>query len=81
WIGVGGRAGERFAALASRHPLACHGLSLSLGGPDPLDTCFLRQTRDFLERHDVVLYSEHLSYCSADGHLYDLLPLPFTEDA
>ena len=81
WIGVGGRAGERFAALASRHPLACHGLSLSLGGPDPLDTRFLRQTRDFLERHDVVLYSEHLSYCSADGHLYDLLPLPFTEDA
>jgi len=81
WIGVGGRAGERFAALASRHPLACHGLSLSLGGPDPLDTGFLRQTRDFLERHDVVLYSEHLSYCSADGHLYDLLPLPFTDEA
>ena len=81
WIGVGGRAGERFAALASRHPLACHGLSLSLGGPDPLDTGFLRQTRDFLERHDVVLYSEHLSYCSAGGHLYDLLPLPFTDEA
>jgi len=81
WIGVGGRAGERFAALTSRHPLACHGLSLSLGGPDPLDTCFLRQTRDFLDRHDVVLYSEHLSYCAAGGHLYDLLPLPFTEEA
>ena len=81
WIGVGGRAGERFAALASRHPLACHGLSLSLCGPDPLDTGFLRQTRSFLERHDVVLYSEHLSYCSAGGHLYDLLPLPFTDEA
>ncbi|MBN8264749.1 MAG: DUF692 domain-containing protein [Xanthomonadales bacterium] len=81
WIGVGGRAGERFAALASRHPLACHGLSLSLGGPDPLDTGFLRRTRGFLERHDVVLYSEHLSYCSAGGHLYDLLPLPFTDEA
>ena len=81
WIGVGGRAGERFAALASRHPLACHGLSLSLGGPDPLDTGFLRQTRSFLERHDVILYSEHLSYCSAGGHLYDLLPLPFTDEA
>ena len=81
WIGVGGRAGERFAALASRHPLACHGLSLSLGGPDPLDTGFLRQTRDFLDRHRVVMYSEHLSYCSAGGHLYDLLPLPFTDEA
>ena len=81
WIGVGGRAGERFAALASRHPLACHGLSLSLGGPDPLDTAFLRQTRDLLDRHQVVMYSEHLSYCSAGGHLYDLLPLPFTDEA
>ena len=81
WIGVGGRAGERFAELAWRHPLACHGLSLSLGGPDPLDTGFLRQTRGFLERHHVVMYSEHLSYCSAGGHLYDLLPLPFTDEA
>jgi uncharacterized protein (UPF0276 family) len=61
--------------------LSCHGLSLSLGGPDPLDMDFLRRTRQFLDRHRVALYSEHLSYCSADGHLYDLLPLPFTGEA
>ena len=81
WIGVGGALGDKFAALSSRHPLSCHGLSLSLGGPDPLDMDFLRRTRDFLERHQVALYSEHLSYCSADGHLYDLLPIPFTGEA
>ena len=81
WIGVGGALGEKLEALSSRHPLSCHGLSLSLGGPDPLDAGFLRQTRDFLDRHRAALYSEHLSYCSADGHLYDLLPLPFTEEA
>ena len=81
WIGVGGVLGEKLATLSSRHPLSCHGLSLSLGGPDPLDLPFLRKTRDFLERHQVALYSEHLSYCSAGGHLYDLLPLPFTEEA
>ncbi|MBK6332363.1 MAG: DUF692 domain-containing protein [Thermomonas sp.] len=81
WIGVGGVLGDKLATLASRHPLSCHGLSLSLGGPDPLDTTFLRQTRDFLARHQVVAYSEHLSYCSASGHLYDLLPIPFTEAA
>ena len=81
WIGVGGRLGEALDELSAHFPLSCHGLSLSLGGPDPLDTRFLRQTRDFLERHDVVLYSEHLSYCSADGHLYDLLPIPFTDEA
>lgn len=81
WIGVGGALGERLAQLSARHPLGCHGLSLSLGGPDPLDLDLLRQTRAFLDRHHAVSYSEHLSYCSADGHLYDLLPLPHTEDA
>lgn len=81
WIGVGGVLGEKLATLTSRHPLSVHGLSLSLGGPDPLDAEFLRQTRDFLDRHHAVLYSEHLSYCSADGHLYDLLPIPFTDEA
>ena len=81
WIGVGGPLGDKLALLSSRHPLSCHGLSLSLGGPDPLDLHFLRKTRDFLERHQVALYSEHLSYCAADGHLYDLLPIPFTDEA
>ena len=81
WIGVGGALGEQLETLTARHPLSCHGLSLSLGGPDPLDHAFLRQTRDFLDRHRVALYSEHLSYCAANGHLYDLLPLPFTDEA
>ena len=81
WIGVGGRLGEKLEQLSSRHPLTCHGLSLSLGGPDPLDATLLRRTRDFLDHHAVALYSEHLSYCSADGHLYDLLPMPFTDEA
>src|SRR3989339_1143681 len=81
WIGVGGVLGEKLRTLSSRHPLGCHGLSLSLGGPAPLDLNFLQRTREFLERHQVALYSEHLSYCSADGHLYDLLPIPFTEEA
>ena len=81
WIGVGGMLGDKLSTLATRHPLTCHGLSLSLGGPDPLDMDLLAKTRDFLEHHRVPLYSEHLSYCSADGHLYDLLPLPFTDEA
>ena len=81
WIGVGGALGDKLDDLSARHPLTCHGLSLSLGGPDPLDDEFLRRTRVFLDRHHVALYSEHLSYCSAGGHLYDLLPIPFTEEA
>ena len=81
WIGVGGRYGEALVELASRHPLTCHGLSLSLGGVAPLDETFLVRVRRFLDRHKVVLYSEHLSYCTDDGHLYDLMPIPFTEEA
>ena len=81
WIGVGGRLGAALDTLASRHTLTCHGLSLSLGGPEPLDRGFLAQTRQFLERYEVPLYSEHLSYCTDGGHLYDLMPIPFTEEA
>lgn len=81
WIGVGGAHGAALRELAERYPLSCHGLSLSLGGSTPLDVGFLREVRTFLDQHKVPLYSEHLSYCSDDGHLYDLLPLPFTEEA
>jgi len=81
WIGVGGKFGAALEDLTSRHPLVCHGLSLSLGGVAPLDETFLHRVRRFLDLHRVPLYSEHLSYCSDDGHLYDLLPIPFTEEA
>ena len=82
WIGVGGRFGRQFRAVAERLPLVCHGLSLSLGGPAPLDMAFLHSVRRFLDEHDIRCYTEHLSYCSDDkGHLYDLMPIPFTEEA
>ncbi|WP_431081574.1 HvfB family MNIO-type RiPP peptide maturase [Pseudomonas thivervalensis] len=81
WIGIGGPHRAALHSLAERYPLSCHGLSLSLGGPAPLDLAFLGQVRAFLERFKVPLYSEHLSYCGDEGHLYDLLPLPFTEEA
>ena len=44
-------------------------------------TALLEQVGRLLEKHRVPLYSEHLSYCSDDGHLYDLLPIPFTDEA
>ncbi|ALN83098.1 DUF692 domain-containing protein [Lysobacter antibioticus] len=81
WIGVGGRYGEALRELSASHPLVCHGLSLSLGGTEPLDEIFLARVRRFLDQHRVACYSEHLSYCGDDGHLYDLLPIPFTEEA
>ncbi|MEM9305384.1 MAG: DUF692 domain-containing protein [Pseudomonadota bacterium] len=81
WINVGGALGRQFRSYTERFPFVCHGLSLSLGGPDPLDETFLRKVRTFLDTHNIRCYSEHLSYCTDGGHLYDLMPIPFTEDA
>lgn len=81
WMGVGGYYGNKFRQFAEQHALICHGLSLSIGSPAPLDEAFLQKLKRFLKAHHVRHYSEHLSYCSDDGQLYDLLPIPFTEAA
>jgi len=81
WIGVGGYFGKKLRALTEQHPFICHGLSLSIGGPTPIDQAFLQKLKKFLHQHNIRYYSEHLSYCSDDGHLYDLMPIPFTEQA
>jgi len=81
WIGIGGRLGRQFRGMTEQHPFVCHGLSLSIGSPAPLDVGFVRRIKAFLDDHGIRAYSEHLSYCSDDGHLYDLLPIPFTEEA
>ena len=81
WIGVGGRYGEALQDLSKRYPLVCHGLSLSLGGVEPFDETYLLKLRRFIEQHKVPIFSEHLSYCADGGQLYDLMPIPFTEEA
>ena len=81
WIRLGGRWQAQFEAFARDYPLVTHGLSLSLGAPAPLDTTLLADIRHFLQRYQVRCYTEHLSYCSDDAHLYDLMPIPFTEEA
>lgn len=81
WIRVGGKAGKQFRSFTEKHPFVAHGLSLSIGSPAPLDENFVREVKVFLDTHNIRCYSEHLSYCSDDGHLYDLMPIPFTEEA
>ena len=81
WIDVGGRYGRQFEELSRQAPVVCHGLSLNLGGVAPLDEAFLHRVRQFLESFNVRCYSEHLSYCGDEGHLYDLMPIPFTGEA
>jgi uncharacterized protein len=81
WIGVGGRFGRQFRELAQSYPIALHGLSLNIGGFAPLDTELLLSIKQFIRDFDCPIYSDHLTYCGDQGHLYDLLPIPFTEEA
>ena len=81
WIGIGGKMGKDLRHFTERYPFVCHGLSLSIGSPAPLDETFVQRVRRFLDDHQIRSYTEHLSYCSDDGHLYDLMPIPFTEEA
>lgn len=81
WIGVGGRLAKQLRAYTERFPFVCHGLSLSIGSRDPLNEDLLRSVKRFMTEHGIHGYSEHLSFCSDEGQLYDLLPIPFTEDS
>ncbi len=81
WIGVGGALGKKLGFFTERWPVIAHGLSLSLGGPHPLNESLVRDVGEWMDEHHVRLYSEHLSYTGDDGQLYDLLPIPFTGEA
>lgn len=81
WVKMGGAARYKFDQAAERYPLAVHGLSLSLGGQAPLDRELLKNTKALMAQYNSTFFSEHLSYCECEGHLYDLLPMPFTEEA
>ena len=81
WIHVGGKLGKKLRWFTERYPFLIHGLSLSIGSPAPLNEQLVNDIKDFMAEHGVRMYSEHLSACSDDGQLYDLMPIPFTEEA
>jgi len=81
WMQMRPAVRKAFEKIVSDFPLVCHGLSLSIGANTPLDTTFLKELKIFLDRYDIQTYSEHLSFCSIDNkQLYELLPLPMTEN-
>lgn len=81
WIGMGGRLGKRFREYTERYDFVTHGLSLSIGGPTALDLELVKDIKKFMQQHNILKYTEHLTYCSDQGHLYDLMPIPFTSEA
>jgi hypothetical protein len=81
WLILGGALGKKFRQLTERNNFVCHGLSLSIGSPEPLDINFIKELKVFFKQHNIKAYSEHLSYCSGKGHMYDLMPIPFSEQS
>lgn len=81
WIPLGGKYHKTLSDFTRNSTFVTHGLSLSIGSPDPLDINFVKEVKHFLDEHQITYYSEHLSYCSGNGHMYDLMPIPFTPEA
>jgi len=78
----GGRALHWLDRIGERYPLAMHGVSLDIGGRDPLDRDYLRRLAALAKRVKPRLVSDHLCWTGGDGvNLHDLLPLPQTEEA
>jgi len=68
--------------IRARYPVAMHGVSLSIGSSDPLDTEYLRQVRALADRIEPAIVSDHLCWTGYAGlNMHDLLPVPHTEEA
>src|SRR5258706_22937 len=78
----GGPAARRLDAVRRDYPVSIHGVGLSLGSADGIDTAHLERLARLVERIEPCLVSEHLSWSMSGGaYLNHLLPLPYTEEA
>lgn len=78
----GGRPLQVLEEVRRHYPVALHGVSLSIGSTDPLDTDYLARLKRLADRVDAAIVSDHLCWTGVEGeNLHDLLPLPFTEEA
>lgn len=78
YMGAGGPALRQLDRLRARWPLSVHGVGLSIGGAEPLDTRHLERLAGVVERFEPRWVSEHLAWSSHGGSFFnDLLPLPY----
>ncbi|MBX3328499.1 MAG: DUF692 domain-containing protein [Nitrospira sp.] len=82
YFGEGGAPLRILERIRSQYPLSFHGVGLSLGATDPIDSTHLRKLKILLDRFQPSFVSEHLSWSSVGGRFFnDLLPLPYTEES
>ncbi len=78
----GGLSHRALHQIRTDYPLTMHGVGMSLGSEDGLDTDHLKQIKALIDRYNPAIFSEHLSW-SRFQHNYsnDLLPIPYTKQA
>lgn len=82
YFGRGGKPLHYLERARRDYPLSLHGVGLSIGSADPLNTAHLQRLRELIAHLQPVLVSEHLCWSSVGGvYANDLLPLPYTEEA
>jgi len=82
FMACGGRPLRTLEAVRERHPVAMHGVSLSLGSPEGLDADYLAELKALARRIDPMWVSDHLCWTRVGGFAtHDLLPLPYTQEA
>ncbi|RZF25806.1 DUF692 domain-containing protein [Paraburkholderia sp. UYCP14C] len=79
---AGGQPRDILRRVRERHPVALHGVSMSIGSADGLDRDYLRRLKALVDEIDPLFVSDHLSW-SRIGRFnsHDLLPVPYTEEA
>jgi uncharacterized protein len=78
----GGRPRHVLRRIRERHPIALHGVSMSMGSADGVDRDYLRRLRTLADEIDPLFVSDHLCWSRVEGFSsHDLLPLPYTEEA
>lgn len=82
FIDHGGHSIRLLDEVRERWPIGLHGVSMSFGGPDPLDDAYLSHIKALCDRLGAEEYSDHLCFSGAHGVFFaDLLPLPQTHEA
>ncbi len=78
----GGNPLYYLSKIREDYPIVLHGVSMSIGGSDPLDWDYLKQLKQLAERIDPPWMSDHLCWTGINGtNLHDLMPLPYTEES
>lgn len=82
YLAPGGKPIQMLERIRANYPVVLHGVSMSIGSTDKLDTAYLKQLKALAQRIEPAWVSDHLCWTGVGQHnLHDLMPLPYTTEA